>query len=343
MKALVFPGPNEALRCLDVPIPSVEPDQVLVKVRSAGICGTDLHFYQNDEVAKRKKLRYPYILGHEMAGEVVEVGRDVTRFAVGDRITTETHVPCGKCFFCQNDKQHVCIYLESFAQKIGGVFAEYCRVPEYCGRKLPEGVDYRLGSMFEPLGVAVRAALESGCAGDSVLVTGCGPIGLMAIAACRALGASLLFATDRVAERLQMAARMGADYVLDADDHDTEDSILRATKGLGPGSLIEASGASSAFCMGLRLLRVGGKAVIFGLGTRRAEVDVARFIVSKEATIVGILGRRMFDTWWKMESFMQQKAFNLAPVIGESFPLERFEEAFSLALSGKTGKIFFDP
>ncbi len=343
MKALIFNTPGEPLFCEDVPIPTIEPDQLLVRVRSAGICGTDLQFYCHHDLIIKKKLRYPFILGHEMAGEVVEVGQNVRRFFVGDRITTETHVPCGKCFFCLNDQQHVCEHLEPFAQKVGGVFAEYCRVPEYCARKLPEGVGYRMGSLFEPLGVAVRAVLEADCQGDSLLVTGCGPIGLMAIGAARSLGAAQVLATDIVPERLKMAVKMGADYALDGNAGDTEERILKATEGLGPGGYIEASGSPSAFCMGMRVLRKGGKAVIFGLSSNLVEVDVSQWIVSKEATIIGIHGRKMFDTWHKMESLVANNKLNLEPVMGDSFPLERYKEAFSMALSRKTGKIFFEP
>jgi threonine 3-dehydrogenase len=343
MKALMFASPGAPLILEEVPIPPLQPDQLLVRIHSAGICGTDLHFYQNDELAKGKKLRYPYILGHEMAGEVIEVGRNVTRFAVGDRITHETHVPCGKCFYCLNDRQHICISLESFAQKVGGVFAEYCRVPEYVARRLPAGVGYSVGSMFEPLGVAVRAVVEANCPGDSLLITGCGPIGVMAVTVARALGNGPIFAVEVVPERRQMAERMGADYALDGWADDTEKKILDATGGLGVGALIEASGAPSALALGMRALRKGGKAVLFGLGTKPAEIDVARWIVSKELTLVGTLGRRMFDTWIRMETLVQKGVLNLDPVMGETFPLERFKEAFALALSGKTGKIFFEP
>ncbi|MCX5907993.1 MAG: alcohol dehydrogenase catalytic domain-containing protein [Deltaproteobacteria bacterium] len=343
MKALMFLSAGEPLTLRDVPVPTLEPDQLLVRIRSAGICGTDLHFYLHDELAKSRKLRYPYILGHEMAGEVVEVGRRVTRFAVGDRVTTETHVPCGKCFFCLNDRQHVCAHLESFAQKVGGVFAEYCRVPEFVARKLPEGVSDRVGSLFEPLGVAVRAVVEAGCQGDSLLITGCGPIGVMAITVAKALGAGPIFAVEVVHERLHLAEQMGADYALDSRANDTEKNILEATGGLGVGAFIEASGAPTALALGIRVMRKGGKAVLFGLGTKPAEIDVSKWIVSKELTIVGTLGRRMFDTWRRMETLVQKGALHLDPVMGESFPLERFKEAFDLALSGKTGKIFFEP
>ncbi len=343
MKALMFLAPGKPLTLQEVPVPPLEPDQLMVRIRSAGICGTDLHFYLNDELAKGRKLRYPYILGHEMAGEVVEVGQSITRFAVGDRVTTETHVPCGKCFYCLNEQQHICIHLESFAQKVGGVFAEYCRVPEYVARKLPDGVSYCIGSLFEPLGVAVRAGVEAGCAGDSLLVTGCGPIGVMAVCVAKALGAGPVWAVEVVPARLKMALQMGADYALDAGSPEVDKTILEATRGLGVGAFIEASGAPSALALGLRVLRKGGKAVIFGLGTKPTELDVSKWIVSKELNIVGLLGRRMFDTWRRMETLIQNKALILEPVIGKTFPLDRYREAFDLALSGKTGKIFFEP
>ncbi|MDH4267055.1 MAG: alcohol dehydrogenase catalytic domain-containing protein [Deltaproteobacteria bacterium] len=343
MKALLFSGPEEKMTCRDVPLPQIEPDQLLVRIRCAGICGTDLHYYQSEDFRREKKLRYPFILGHEMAGEVVEAGRAVKRFSVGDRITTETHVPCGSCFYCLNDQQHVCLHLEPFAKRMGGVFAEYCRVPEYTARRLPARVSERLGSMFEPLGVAVRAVLEAGCQGDSLLVTGCGPIGVMAVGVAKVLGAGPVFAAEVVPERLQMASRMGADHALGGSGGEMEERILEATGGLGVGTFIEASGAPAAFNLGLNVLRRGGKAVIFGLGEKRAEVDVSRWIVAKEANITGIHGRRMFDTWRRMESLIEQKTIPFEIVMGEAFPLERYPEAFELALSGKTGKIFFEP
>jgi threonine 3-dehydrogenase len=343
MKALVFSAPGTPLELQEVAVPLIQPDQLRVRIRSAGICGTDLHFYRHDDPVKEQKLRYPYILGHEMAGDVVEVGSGVTRFSVGDRVTTETHVPCGKCFYCLHDQQHVCLHLESFAQKMGGVFAEYCRVPESTARKLPPGVSYRLGSMFEPLGVAVRAVLEAGCQGDSLLVTGCGPIGAMAVGVARALGAGPIFAAEIVPERLQMVSRMGADYDLGGSLGEMEERILEATGGLGVGAFIEASGAPSAFGLGMSVLRKGGNAVIFGLGTQRVELDVSKWIVSKEAHIKGLLGRRMFDTWSRMETLVEKKRIPFEVIMGEVFPLERFPEAFDMALSGKTGKIFFEP
>lgn len=343
MKALLFQSPDAPLTLEEVPLPPLEADQLRVRVRSAGICGTDLHFYLHDELAQGRKLRYPYILGHEMAGEVTEVGKKVTRFAVGDRVTTETHVPCGKCFYCLSDRPHICISLESFAQKVGGVFAQYCRVPEGVARRLPEGVDFRLGSMMEPLGVAVRAVLEAECPGDTLLITGCGPIGLMTIAVAKALGVGRIFASEVVPERLQLAKKMGADFLLDGGSSDAESLILAATQGLGVGAWIEASGSPSAILLGLRTIRKGGRAILFGLGTKATEMDVSKWIVSKELHLRGILGRRMFDTWMKMEMLVQRGALDLEPVMGESFPLERFRDAFAMALSGKTGKIFLVP
>jgi threonine 3-dehydrogenase len=165
----------------------------------------------------------------------------------------------------------------------------------------------------------------------------------MAVTVARALGAGPILAVEVVPERQQMARQMGADYALDGRADDTENNILDATGGLGVGALIEASGAPSALALGMRVLRKGGKAVLFGLGTKPAEIDVARWIVSKELTLVGTLGRRMFDTWMRMETLVQKGVLNLDPVMGESFPLERFKEAFASALSGKTGKIFFAP
>ena len=301
MKALVKTAPTEWAEIQNVPIPECGSGEVLVRVRSAALCGTDLHILAWNAWAQGAGVTLPFILGHECCGDVVASGDGVAGFEVGDKVAVETHVPCGTCDQCLNGEQHICNDLRLFGIHRNGCFAEYCVVPAVCTRKIPEAISYDVGSVMEPIGTAFRAALETQVGGANVLVLGCGPIGLFAVASATTLGAELTIASDVTSKRLAIARQMGADRVINPFEEDIVQTVRECTKGIGVDVIIEASGNADALKQAFRLLRKGGTVALIGLPGQPVELEIGRDIVFKEAKVLGFHGRKMFSTWTKVE------------------------------------------
>ncbi|MDK2927705.1 MAG: threonine 3-dehydrogenase [Bacillota bacterium] len=334
-------GPGARLAEREIPAPG--PGEVVIRVRAAALCGTDIHIYEWNPWAQNAGLKLPFILGHECAGEVAAVGAGVHSLGVGDRVAVDTHIPCGTCRLCQTGRQHICQNLKLFGVHTNGCFAQYACVPAVCARRLPPEIPYEVGALFEPLGTAFRGAQATEPAGKTVAVIGCGPIGLFALASLRALGAARIIAVDVSPARLEIAQRLGADYLVNPSHNDPVAALKALTEGYGVDAFIEASGNARALRQAFQALMKGGRAALIGLPGRPIELDAGTDIVFKEATIVGIHGRLMFATWEALENLVAGGRLAVEPVITHRFPLAEFSPAIELARSAAAGKVLLDP
>ncbi len=343
MKALVKTTPDHA-EIQNVPIPECGPGEVLVRVRSAALCGTDLHILGWNSWAQNARIKLPFIMGHECCGDIVATGdRVTTDLKVGDKIAVETHVPCGHCFQCLNGQQHICNNLILFGVHMNGCFAEYSVVPAVCARKIPDEVSYDIGSMMEPIGTAFRSALETQVGGCKVMVVGCGPIGLFTVASAATLGAELIIASDMSRKRLTIARQMGADRTVNPVRDNILQNILEWTDGYGVDVIIEASGNGAALKHSFQLLRKGGTVALIGLPEQPVELNIGRDIVFKEAKIIGIHGRKMFSTWTRIERLLKAKKLRVESAITHRFSLDNWQEGVQLARSGHGCKVILQP
>ena len=342
MTALVKTSPDRA-ELAAVALPEYGPDEVLIRVRSAALCGTDLHVLDWNLWARNAGIQLPFILGHECCGDVVAVGREVRGIREGDKVVVETHIPCGQCYQCRNGEQHICANLKLFGIHRNGCFAEYAAAPAVCVRPVPAAIPYDVGAVMEPLGTALRAAVETQVAGANVMVLGCGPIGLFAAAAASALGAARIFATDISPARLEIARQVGVTTALNPLDQDVRAAVLAATQGVGVDVVIEASGNVDALKGSFAYLRKGGRMAWIGLPGKPVELEIGSAVVFKEAKIVGIHGRKMFETWTQMENLLAAGMLKVAPVITHTMPLSRWQEGEALAQSGQACKEILHP
>ncbi len=335
------PGSGAVLRELDIPTPG--PKDVLVRVKAAAICGTDIHIYNWSDWAAAR-LKPPVIFGHEFCGEVVEIGESVTLVRPGDLVAGETHIPCGMCYQCRTGAQHICRDMAILGVHTDGVFTDYAVIPEICAWRLPPGTDPEIGSAYEPVGVAAHGVLMHNLAGASVAVFGCGPIGLFAVGVARAAGASCVCAVDVVDFRLGMAQLMGATATFNSTREDISVAISRETKGAGVDCFIDASGSPVAIRQGFAVLRNGGAASLIGLPSEEVKLDLTQDVIYKEAKVFGSTGRGMFDTWYKVTALIDSGQLDVRRVITHRFQLSEYEQAFDvLARGGEAGKVLLLP
>lgn len=338
MKALVKPAAAPGMEMREVAVPSIGPTDVLIAVETASVCGTDLHIYHWDEWAQNR-IKPPYTPGHEFCGTIAAVGELVRGLAVGDFVSAEMHIACGHCLQCRTGQAHVCQFVKILGVDGDGAFADYVRIPAANVWKLSPEIPREFGSLFDPFGNAVHTALSGPIAAQTVAVTGCGPIGLFSIAVAKACGAARVFAIEPNASRRELAGRMGADVLLDPTKDDVEARIRAETNGNGVDVLLEMSGHPAAIGQGFRILRNGGRASLLGLPAKPFELDIANAIIFKGATVHGINGRKMYETWFQAESLMRDKGIDLSPVITHRLRLEEFDEAMHLLESGEASKI----
>jgi len=342
MRAVVKtePGPGAAL--ITVEVPQIGPKDVLVRVRATSICGSDLHIYNWDPWAAGR-VRPPLIMGHEFAGEVVALGEEVDTLKVGDSVSAETHIVCGVCYQCRTGQSHVCRNYSIIGVDRSGSFAEYVALPAENAWLNPPGLPWEVASIQEPFGNAVHAAFSYPLMGQRVLITGCGPIGLMAIGIAKAAGAAAVYASEVIPYRLDLAHRMKADLVFDATKVDVAEEVWAATDGEGVDLLLEMSGHPSAIHQGLKALRNGGYAVLLGIPSRPLEIDLAEEIIFKGVTVYGVVGRLMYETWYRTRALLSSGAVDVSPIITHRLPLEDFEKGVELMRSGQCGKVVLFP
>jgi threonine 3-dehydrogenase len=320
----------------------IGPTDVLVRVKTASICGTDLHIYGWDRWSQGR-IKPPVTLGHEFCGTVERVGDEVRAVKPGDFVSAEMHVNCGHCHQCRLGEAHICQNLRIIGIDQDGAFAEFVKIPASNIWKLDAAIPEHYGAILDPLGNAVHTVLAGPIAGQTVLVTGCGPIGLMSIAVAKACGSSTVFATETNEKRRAMARKMGADVVLNPAAEDAVAKILAETNGTGVDALLEMSGNPTAIQQGFKSLRAGGRASLLGIPTENVPLDLVNDVIFKGATVQGIYGRRMYETWVQMTALLQAGRLNLEPLFGERASLDKFENAFTLLQSGLAGKILLYP
>ena len=342
MKALRKMRPGRGLTLETAPVPAIGPTEVLVRVKAASICGTDLHIYGWDRWSQGR-IKPPVTLGHEFCGVVERAGEEVTPVMAGDFVSAEMHVNCGHCHQCRLGEAHICQNLRIIGIDQDGAFAEFVKIPAVNIWKLDPAIPEHCAAILDPLGNAVHTVLAGPIAGQTVLVTGCGPIGLMAIAVAKACGSATIFATETNEQRRAMAKKMGADFVLNPAAEDAVACILSETSGTGVDVLLEMSGNAKAIQQGFKALRAGGRASLLGIPTESVPLDLVNDVIFKGATVQGIYGRRMFQTWVQMTALLKAGRLHLDPLFGERAPLEKFEDAFARLQGGLAGKILLYP
>ena len=339
MRALVKAKPERGIWLERTRKPEIGHNDVLIKVNRTAICGTDMHIYQWDDWAS-KTIPVPMAVGHEFSGVIVETGIEVKGYEPGDRVSAEGHVTCGVCRNCRAGRRHLCRSADGIGVNRAGAFAEYIAVPAFNVFKLPDVISDDMAAILDPFGNATHTALSFDLVGEDVLITGAGPIGVMAAAIARFAGARHVVITDINDYRLGLAKKMGASVALNVTDGSIDDvmSDLGMTEGFDVG--MEMSGNPAAFRDLLRTMHHGGKIALLGIPPGEMAVDWNE-IIFKGLQIKGIYGREMFETWYKMSS-MLQSGLNIDPIITHRFPVDDFQEAFDLMESGQSGKIILD-
>jgi threonine 3-dehydrogenase len=339
MRALVKSKPERGIWLENVEKPPVGHNDVLIRVHRTAICGTDIHIYQWDEWA-RKTIPLPLAVGHEFSGEIVECGSEVRGFNAGDRVSAEGHITCGVCRNCRAGRRHLCMNTVGVGVSRSGAFADYIAVPAFNVFKLPDSISDDMASILDPLGNATHTALSFDLVGEDVLITGAGPIGIMAVAISRFAGARHIVITDINDYRLELAKKMGATVALNVTNESIASTmqVLGMEEGFDVG--MEMSGNPAAFRDMLKTMHHGGKIALLGIPPTDTSIDWNQ-VIFKGLVIKGIYGREMFETWYKMSS-MLQSGLQIEPIITHHFDLENYQEAFELMASGQSGKVILD-
>src|SRR5579863_7671605 len=341
MKALSKSGPQPGFSLKDVPIPAIGPTDVLIRVEKAGLCGTDRHIYAWDSWAQRR-IKPPLVVGHEFMGTVAAVGAAVRSIRIGERVSAEGHIADLTCLLCRTGQAHICERVQIIGVDCNGAFAEYIAMPEYNVWKLDPAIPDEFAAIFDPLGNAVHTVMAAGVSIKSVVITGVGSIGLMAIPVARAAGASSVYAIDVNPAKLELAKRLGADETFLATQDGLVDEIKRRTNGDGVDVLLEMSGSGVAIDTGLQMVRNGGTAALLGIPSDSVNINLAERIIFKGLTVLGINGRRMFETWYQTQALVKSGRVDLRPIITHVLPWTQFDRAFELMRTGEAAKIVLD-
>ena len=339
MKSLVKAKAEKGIWLQETPKPEVGHNDLLIKIRKTAICGTDMHIYNWDEWSQNT-IPVPMVVGHEYVGEVVGMGQEVKGFQVGDRVSGEGHITCGHCRNCRAGRVHLCRNTEGVGVNRPGAFAEYLVIPAFNAFKIPDNISDDLASIFDPFGNAVHTALSFDLVGEDVLITGAGPIGIMAAAVAKHVGARHVVVTDINPYRLELAKKMGATRAVDVSKEDLKDVMneLGMTEGFDVG--LEMSGVPVAFRDMLNKMNHGGKIAMLGIPPQDVAIDWNQ-VIFKGLVIKGIYGREMFETWYKMASLLQS-GLDLSPIITHTFSIDDFQKGFDTMGSGQSGKVILD-
>jgi threonine 3-dehydrogenase len=339
MKALSKLYAKSGIWMSEVDQPGPGYNDLLIRIHKTAICGTDMHIYHWDEWSQ-KTIPVPMVVGHEYAGEVIEIGQEVRGFAVGDRVSGEGHITCGYCRNCRAGRRHLCRNTVGVGVNRPGCFAEYLVIPAYNAFKLPDEISDDLAAVFDPFGNAVHTALSFDLVGEDVLITGAGPIGIMAGAVARHVGARHVVITDLNEYRLELARKMGATRTVNVENEKLGDVMgeLGMTEGFDVG--FEMSGVPSAFCDMLTCMNYGGKVALLGIPPQEMIIPWPE-VIFKGLVIKGIYGREMFETWYKMASLLQS-GLDLSPIITHRYSVDDFQRGFDTMASGQSGKVILD-
>jgi len=338
MKALVKTAPAPGVTLMDVPVPAIGPGELLIRVEKVAICGTDVHIYEWNAWAQRT-IAPPQILGHEFVGRVAEIGDGVTGFSVGERVSGEGHIVCGVCRSCRAGRRHLCTNTVGVGVNRDGCFAEFLAIPASNAWHVADSIPSRVAAIFDPFGNATHAALSFDMVGEDVLITGAGPIGVMAVAIAKHVGARNVVITDVNDYRLDLATKLGATRAVNV----TRDSIEATMKDLGMIGFdigLEMSGNGQAFEQMLESMHNGGRIALLGIAPGPVSIDWDE-VVFRGLTIKGIYGREIWETWYKMQT-MLQSGLDIAPVITHELAFEDYEAGFAAMISGQSGKVVLD-
>ena len=339
MKALVKAKPETGIWMQDVPMPDVGHNDLLIKIRKTAICGTDVHIY-NWDAWSQATIPVPMTIGHEYIGEVVDMGIEVKGFTVGDRVSGEGHITCGHCRNCRAGRRHLCRNTTGVGVNRAGAFAEYLVIPAFNAFPMPSDISDEMGAILDPFGNATHTTLSFNLVGEDVLITGAGPIGIMAVAIARHVGARHVVITDVNDYRLALAAKMGATRAVNVNQTRLEDVLheLDMREGFDVG--LEMSGNELAMGQMLELMNHGGRVAILGIPPGESHVDWSK-VIFKGLTLKGIYGREMFETWYKMAT-MLQSGLDLTPIVTHRFAVDDYRQGFEIMCSGQSGKVILD-
>ncbi|MEO8102080.1 MAG: L-threonine 3-dehydrogenase [Betaproteobacteria bacterium] len=339
MRALAKLERGPGLTLTKVKKPTVGHNDVMIRIRKTAICGTDIHIWKWDEWAQ-KTIPVPMHVGHEYVGEIVEMGQEVRGFAIGDRVSGEGHITCGYCRNCRAGRRHLCRNTVGVGVNREGAFADFLVIPAFNAFKIPDGISDDLAAIFDPYGNATHTALSFNLVGEDVLITGAGPIGIMAVAIARHVGARHVVITDVNDYRLGLAAKMGATRTVNVSTQSLKTVMeqLGMVEGFDVG--MEMSGIPSAFRDLLENMNHGGKVALLGIPPPETAIDWNQ-VIFKGLEIKGVYGREMFETWYKMVA-MLQSGLDLSPILTHQFPVEDFEQGFAAMLSGQSGKVILN-
>lgn len=340
MQAIVKESRAPGLTVKSVPKPTPGPGEVLIAVRHAGVCGTDLHIADWDKWAEGR-LKPPLVIGHEFAGEIQGLGDGVTGLRVGQLVTAEGHIVCGHCPQCRTGNSHICKNTRIIGVDRDGAFAEYIVMPTTNVLTL-SGIPTEIGAIMDPMGNAFHTVLTAEIPGSTVFIVGCGPIGCFAVGIARAAGATKVIASDVNPKRLALAEQMGAHRVINAAKEDVVQTVIAETGGEGADVVCEMSGVPSALHQAFASVRMGGRVQLLGIPKGDVPINFADEIIFKGITIYGVIGRKMYETWHQMRRYLIAGQFDPRPVITHKFPLAKIDDALAAIRSGDAGKVILE-
>lgn len=340
MQAIVKEKRAPGLTVKSVPKPTPGKGEVLIAVRHAGVCGTDLHIADWDPWAQGR-IKPPIVVGHEFAGEIQGLGEGVTGLRIGQLVTAEGHIVCGHCLQCRTGNSHICKNTRIIGVDRDGAFAEYIVMPTTNVLTL-SGIPTEVGAIMDPMGNAFHTVLTAEIPGSTVFIVGCGPIGCFAVGIARAAGATKVIASDVNPKRLALAEKMGANVVVNAAKEDVVRTVITETDGEGADVVCEMSGVPSALHQAFASVRLGGRVQLLGIPKGDVPINFADEIIFKGITLYGVIGRRMYQTWHQMRRFLIGGQFDPRPVITHKFPLAKIDEALAVIRSGDAGKVILE-
>jgi len=340
MQAIVKENRAPGLTVKSVPKPTPGPGEVLIAVRHAGVCGTDLHIADWDHWAQGR-IRPPLVVGHEFAGEIQGLGDGVTGLRIGQLVTAEGHIVCGHCLQCRTGNSHICKNTRIIGVDRDGAFAEYIVMPTTNVLTL-SGIPTEIGAIMDPMGNAFHTVLTAEIPGSTVFIVGCGPIGCFAVGIARAAGATKVIASDVNPKRLALAEKMGAHVVINAAKEDVVKTVIAETGGEGADVVCEMSGVPSALHQAFASVRMGGRVQLLGIPKGDVPINFADEIIFKGITMYGVIGRKMYQTWHQMRRYLIAGQFDPRPVITHKFPLAKIDDALAAIRSGDAGKVILE-
>ena len=343
MKAVRKTKEGPGLELVDIPVPEPGDHEVLVKVKACSMCGTDVHIYNWEHPWSEGRVTPPRTIGHEVCGEVIGIGKDVTLVREGDDVSAESHIFDGKCMQCRRGNMHICENLKFFGVDVDGFFAEYAVIPETNVWKNPPDMPAEIATLQESIGNSVYTVFSNDVTAKTVAVFGGGPTALFAIGLLRAGGATCIISVAGSRQHLDIAKKMGADVVINRHEKDPVQEIMNLTGGKGADVFLEMSGSGNAINQGFKALRPTGRASILGLPTKDVSIDISKDFVMKDITVRGVYGRKIWDTWITTSRLLSTGKFDPTPVITHRIRLDEFEEGFKAMKSGEAGKVIMFP